>query len=428
MDRIELHDVEYGDCSVLVGRNQSILMVDCGSVSEYTRRDQIAMDARFEAIFRRYAAAASRNFLLTHYHRDHMSGFLKKLRNDPNYFDLIYIPAIPFYEQKCPLLEIALFSWYFSAPQSDFAQVNTTCLSIFEQLRTTVGTARIQTLRAGDVFLFDGVRYTVLSPDVSGFLYDEKLFETTAELNRLLMPFSDAAAFLRLKSVFLHLYMQCQAAFSPASRMTKAEREAILLKLSSVWHDLESLRGTLEHLPVIEQIQKQLYEIRTLYTETQNSVSLVFHNVRDRAGGMDVLFAGDTTPDTFDRLASKLYSSYYAVKAPHHGTESHWSDVFSSMEIGHVLISNGEYHAGGSVSGRYIAMESMKHCSNPSACPYMTENSSCCNRLLRCYEQSISGALTLKCAAAAGNRRTPCNIYVFGHNAVYGCYCDRVMR
>ena len=26
MDRVELHDVEYGDCTVLVGQNRQILM------------------------------------------------------------------------------------------------------------------------------------------------------------------------------------------------------------------------------------------------------------------------------------------------------------------------------------------------------------------------------------------------------------------
>ncbi len=425
MDRIELHDVEYGDCTVLVGRDQSILMVDCGSVSEYTRREHIAMDERFEAIFRRYAAAASRQFLLTHYHRDHMSGFLKKLKADPNYFDRVYIPVIPFSEAECPILEIALFSRHFSAPQSDFSRVNTTCLSIFERLRTTVGTERIRTLRAGDVFTFDGVQYAVLSPDISDFPYDQKLFETAAELNRLIAPFSEAASFLRLKSDFLCLYARCQTAFSPASRVTDTEREALLLSLSAVWNDLEALRGTLDCLPVIESIRDLLSAQRALYTETQNALSLVFHNIRDRAGSLDILLTGDADASVLNSLAPKLYTHYYAVKAPHHGTESHWSDVFSGMEIGHFLISNGEYHAGSAVSGRYIASESIKHCTNSSACPYIQENSSCCNRLLRCYEQSISGALTLKCAASAGNRRTPCNIYVFGHNAVYGCHCDR---
>ena len=46
MDRVELHDVEYGDCTVLVGQNRQILMVDCGSVSRYARRGEEEIDRR----------------------------------------------------------------------------------------------------------------------------------------------------------------------------------------------------------------------------------------------------------------------------------------------------------------------------------------------------------------------------------------------
>ena len=54
MDRVELHDVEYGDCTVLVGQNRQILMVDCGSVSRYARRGEEEIDRRFNEIFSRY--------------------------------------------------------------------------------------------------------------------------------------------------------------------------------------------------------------------------------------------------------------------------------------------------------------------------------------------------------------------------------------
>ena len=66
MDRLELHDVEYGDCTVLVGRDNSVLMVDCGSVSRYTRQAETEIARRFEALFRRYDGARQRQFLLTH--------------------------------------------------------------------------------------------------------------------------------------------------------------------------------------------------------------------------------------------------------------------------------------------------------------------------------------------------------------------------
>ena len=46
MDRVELHDVEYGDCTVLVGQNRQILMVDCGSV----KRRLTAVLTKFSAV------------------------------------------------------------------------------------------------------------------------------------------------------------------------------------------------------------------------------------------------------------------------------------------------------------------------------------------------------------------------------------------
>lgn len=427
MDRIELHNVEYGDCTVLVGRDQSILMVDCGSVSQYVRQGNADIDARFDAIFRRYAAAAERQFLLTHYHRDHMNGFLKKLQADPNYFDRVYIPAIPGTADSSPMLELALFARHFAAPQSDFAQINTACLSIFELLQKNVGAGRIFTLRAGDVFSFDSTRFAVLSPESTDFPYSPQLLDAVERLNSSLAPFSAAADFLRLKSAYIEAYENCQSAFSPASRASDTQLSALLSHLSALWNDLETLRGTLEHIPGVQTVHDILSDtaLRSLYTETQNDLSLVFHNIRIRAGGMDILMPGDASGAVLNRLAPKLYDGYYAVKAPHHGTESHYPTVFQSMPIAHLLISNGEYHAGSPVSGHYTASESIKHCTNHFACRWFSENESCCNRLLRCWEQPASGTLTLKCVSAAGNRRTPCNIYVFGHSGVHGCHCDR---
>ena len=51
MDRVELHDVEYGDCTVLVGQNRQILMVDCGSVTP------AAVKRRLTAVLMKFSAA-----------------------------------------------------------------------------------------------------------------------------------------------------------------------------------------------------------------------------------------------------------------------------------------------------------------------------------------------------------------------------------
>lgn len=57
-----------------------------------------------------------------------------------------------------------MFAHFFAVPQSDFAQVNTTCLRIFDALNDSVGADRIFTLGDGDIFTFDGAFYEVLSP------------------------------------------------------------------------------------------------------------------------------------------------------------------------------------------------------------------------------------------------------------------------
>ena len=431
MERIELHDVEYGDCTVLVGRSNSILMVDCGSVSRYTRQGETEIDRRFAEIFDRYSGARQRQFLLTHCHRDHMNGFLKKLRQDPNYFDRVYIPALPAAARSaCPILEFAVFSHFFSVPQSDFAQVNTTCLRLFSLLDGTVGAERIFTLRAGDVFALDGDFYAVLSPEPAAFPFDPMLAEAAEALNVCLAsPFHTGceAEFLRVKDEFLSIIERCQRAFPPSDRETPGRRRVLLDALADLWDRLEAMRAEIARSPAAPDIREILDRpvLRTLYTETLNDLSLVFHNVR--AGGAssaDILMTGDVSGAVLSRLAPKLYDGYYAVKAPHHGTESHYSPVLGDIAAAHLLISNGDYHAGGEISQRYIDMEAVKHCTSPGACAWFRTAGSCCNRLLRCYEQSDAGRLTLRCPAAGKDRRTPCGIYVFSHSGAKGCHCD----
>lgn len=431
MERIELHDVEYGDCTVLVGRSNSILMVDCGSVSRYTRQGETEIDRRFAEIFDRYSGARQRQFLLTHCHRDHMNGFLKKLRQDPNYFDRVYIPARPAAARSaCPILEFAVFSHFFSVPQSDFAQVNTTCLRLFSLLDGTVGAECIFTLRAGDVFALDGDFYAVLSPEPAAFPFDPMLAEAAEALNVCLAsPFHTGceAEFLRVKDEFLRIFERCQRAFAPSDRETPGRRRVLLDALADLWDRLEAMRAEIARSPAAPDIREILDRpvLRTLYTETLNDLSLVFHNVR--AGGAssaDILMTGDVSGAVLSRLAPKLYDGYYAVKAPHHGTESHYSPVLGDIAAAHLLISNGDYHAGGEISQRYVDMEAVKHCTSPGACAWFRTAGSCCNRLLRCYEQSDAGRLTLRCPAAGKDRRTPCGIYVFSHSGAKGCHCD----
>ena len=74
MKWLELLNMEYGECVVLGGGDRSLLMVDCGSVSQKLREGDVPLDAWLETIAARYEPAMERWFLLTHFHRDHIGG------------------------------------------------------------------------------------------------------------------------------------------------------------------------------------------------------------------------------------------------------------------------------------------------------------------------------------------------------------------
>ena len=128
MKWLELLNMEYGECVVLGGGDRSLLMVDCGSVSQKLREGDVPLDAWLETIAARYEPAMERWFLLTHFHRDHLSGFQKLLESREGYFSRVFLPRAPVDSHGVPLLlEYALFAYLFAQPQSDAFQVNTWC-------------------------------------------------------------------------------------------------------------------------------------------------------------------------------------------------------------------------------------------------------------------------------------------------------------
>lgn len=249
MEWLELVNMEYGECIVLGGRDRSILMVDCGSVSQKLREGDVPLEAWVETLADRYDFAMDRFFLLTHYHRDHLWGFQKLLESRPEYFTRVYLPRTPLDRNGSPqLLEFALFAYLFLPPQSDSFQVNTWCVRAFQALEKHLGADRIFTVGAGDRFHFDGVDYQVLWPRVEDYPFDPALGAALEELNVLFSsPFQPESfqRFMALKEEFLTVYRRCGEAFSVSGRELPDKRRAFVEHLNRLLGDLEDLREDL---------------------------------------------------------------------------------------------------------------------------------------------------------------------------------------
>ena len=75
---------------------------------------------------------------------------------------------------------------------------------------------------------------------------------------------------------------RCQRAFAPSDRETPGRRRVLLDALGDLWDRLEAMRADITRSPAAPDIREILDRpvLRTLYTETLNDLSLVFHNVR----------------------------------------------------------------------------------------------------------------------------------------------------
>lgn len=433
MQWLELHNVEYGECIVLGGKRQEILMVDCGSMNQHVRDGEIPLELRYETIGNRYARCMDRYFLLTHYHRDHLSGFKKLLEADEGYFSRVFLPCTPKTAQgTAPMLEFALFAYLFLPPQTDCSQVNTSCVKIFRLLEKKVGSERIFTLRAGDSFPFDDVTYQVLWPKAEDFPFEPELLAAAEELTvRFSSPFLPELeqSFLALKEKFVSLYLRCCDAFSASGRALPEQRATLLSELDEALAGLEAMKNDLNASPLAHDVREILQNTQhaAAYSNCTNAASVIFQNLREReAGFQDILMTGDAPPEILEGLADQLFDGYYILKAPHHGTASGYSTMFRDMAIAHILISNGEYHAGGGIAQEYVDMQdSVRHCTNCSPCKWYRASNACCNRLCYCYDQPHPG-LVIKCPAAVGvaGQEAGCRIRVVGHAGEKACLCE----
>lgn len=429
---IELHNLEYGECVVLGGR-QSILMVDCGSMNVKRRDSGRLLDDCYAQIATRYEAFLSRDFLLTHYHKDHYHGFDKIIRMHPGYFNRVYLPFLPQDHSRQPIyLDFAIFAHLFSPHQSDCAQYNTACVKAFKKLSTHLGIDRLFLLRAGDQFTFDQVDYDVLWPPETGFEYDPTLVHGVDQLNLLFAsPFRPEfeRRFFQVKNALLSAYQQCCQAFSARKRTAPALRHEAMALYLSLLAELEALKPQLLLSPQAHDVLAILNDPATAqaFSDAANAMSVVFQNRRTGAPGLqDILMTGDAPPQVLTDLQDVLYDGYYVLKAPHHGTASGYAPLFEGMSFSHVLISNGHYQNGGAIAEAYAQQDiALCHCTNATPCKWLSLSDCCCNRLRHCYDVPPGGALTLKCRAANGKSPTPpCMIRIVDFDRESGCFCD----
>ena len=417
MQWMELHDVGFGECAVLGGKKQEILMTDCGSLN-LRLSGGILFSEYAASLTERYGEASERSFLLTHFHKDHYGGLPAILRRSPHFFDRIYLPCCPTDENGIPFfMELTvLIDAFVTGPGVETVKMNAAALRFFQKICDLSGTEQIFTLEAGDELLFDGETYRVLWPPKENYPFSKDLGELVREADHILSRSTDssAGAFLELKQSLCDTYKTCMEAFSYCTEAEEAERIRSIQELHRMTKELNALLPGLHVLSAGQKVRDLLCDRRTVMDVSNeiNGSSIILSSER-------VLLTGDAVPETLERLKEELREEYEIVKAPHHGTQSTWWDGFSDMGIEHLLISNGVASAGGKIASEYAALNAMHHCTGGDHCLYAEETGTCCNESLYCPISTPKKDLPTNC------RRNDCRIFLAGTETCHPCDCRK---
>lgn len=354
-----MYNVGYGDCFCLRDRNNSLL-VDFGTsnrmIGGKPRREV------FDQIISDLSTIENKDLLLTHFHLDHLSGLLYMMRSkNSREFGKIYLPDVFSTREMTETLAALLLSdlmkdFYLPSRQvSLYALVEALCKR----------SRKVGLLRRGTVF---HGKYQALWPDT------EQVRGKTGEMIRELKEHCQQAWY----SLMDYAEQLRTVVYSMTEEGSQSEGEAKLPTAVQMEKAFLDLRQSI----AFEQMLHYLEERKIPLRELKNEISIVFQNAGD--GEWNLLFTGDVPASRMKCIAENydgklpLYQHYWCIKAPHHGTHSHYFD-FSAYTPENLLISNGIYYSNSrkkaracrvsaSYSGLFYIPGTTMHCSNSDCC------------------------------------------------------------
>lgn len=379
--KIRMYNVGFGDCFCLRDRNKRLL-VDFGTSNARINgqpRRQI-----FDRIISDLTTIEHKNLLLTHFHLDHLSGLLYMINErDSSYeFQKIYLPDV--FSERWMSRILVLLLLADMAKDSYLPSRQISILAMVEALQKKPQT--IELLKRESVF---ESKYQVLWPDMN--VIQSEAEETAAVL------WNYYGNVMETLEAFAEKIRKIIWEMTEAGRDNREETEPVQT-MGMLEKELREIRTTVEFQELINCINERNIGLR----QFKNKISIVFQNRCD--GEQNLLFTGDVTKEHMQMIAYNydgkisLYETYWCIKVPHHGTQSHYFD-FSSYMPENMLISNGLYHANSKrkakknrISAQYGGLFYIKdahmYCSECDNCDACHDECSCKERTIigkQCY-------------------------------------------
>lgn len=391
-----MYNVEFGE-TILLEKDEEYLLVDFGSkkpnllasVSKHIQ-DSVQKESNF-------------SFLISHFHDDHVNGVWETdLFDNLDCAGMLYVPELfPKYHNASPftlaqlymiadvLSSIILVPNYWKAPSN--ANSPFTLYQLFHKILDTK--RHVQFLQIGSTFQFAHDKYQILWPDYSNIpllhsavfqllniLYDCKLIEETAKTTGYVTIIGIDDFLNQLNEICNLFKEEPDAIYSAYDRLDQELQEAYDSMIRAITPRIAHYCSSLS-----PSQKRQIQRTWKACTSYFNQCSIVFHSTSSDSGTLPdsgILMTGDVTKRPLKNLIKYSMHPYYKmIKAPHHGTFSHYVNNLPACT--HILISNGEgqsryqkIHDGyGSLYGR-TRKHTTIHCTNHRCNLYISSKSS----------------------------------------------------
>lgn len=325
---IKMFKMGFGE-SILLSEKDSCLLVDCGSESDNRK-------GYFKNVEKELVKYSSKSAIITHFHNDHINGFMEILNSAKINFDSIYIPYIFTVAKHPNQVDFELIKYFLN--RINFP--NNRRLTLWEFLKKLVDKEKnIHLLeRKSGAFSELGRDFDVLWP-VPEKLINKRLESALKKKLDFLSEYINDI--YHLSDEISELYENIQ--YSDNIRLVREQIPNIDEKLQ----DLDSIIGERIATEKINAnfkniVQQCINSIRN----NKNKSSIVCQN---SSGEKVSLLTGDIPPEIMNKIllneympSINIHKHYYAIKAPHHGTESGYSNFGCHSTFDYLLISNGE--------------------------------------------------------------------------------------
>lgn len=383
-----LFNVGFGECCLLKQNNDNLL-VDFGSDSG----DKQRLIAQTTSKIQQLCGEQPLSVLLTHFHNDHINGLTTYLNtisqtpaNVPFMFQTFYIPDI--FAQNYSNAGIGYIHLFLLKDIFDAIIIRKKpVISLYELLKAFVNNkSHIEFLKRGDTFKLSDIDFDVLWPCFECITIHKKTINRTintlAQLNFISVPTrlgydtvsGDGTISLGIVDEFAQ---QLSDAFLRL-RGNGTVSQTTMDQLEKTFKEIEN-QCTITLVPNQTVTASYLRSLGNSLVNEANKLSIVFQDTGTPQFSK-LLMTGDIPKTELRKLVTKdkaicstlpqIKEQYKLIKAPHHGTQSHFISIFPKCEI--ITASNGSTsHAKwGKIAFEYGALyASNRHikmlCTNP---------------------------------------------------------------